>query len=162
MQGKWAVNKAGHFAPTEKPEFAYAFAGDMDWVDYTITAELINGQDAGLLVRAKDWDNCVFLVIRPVHKDLWWFVRRNGEWGGVLSPTALNFGPKPRLSVKVTVMGDVFTCYLDGKQVSQIKDATFPRGRIGVYIHPAEEGQAWDKVQVTLVERGAAVVAEKK
>ncbi len=34
--------------------------------------------------------------------------------------------------------------------MSQIKDGTFTKGRIGVYIHPAEAGQAWDNVEVIL------------
>ena len=151
MDGKWAVTRDGRFAPTEKPEFAFAFTGDREWRDYALKADLINGQDAGLLVRAQDWNNCVFLVIRPGKRDLWWFVRRNGQWGGVLAPMALPFGTKPLLKVKVLVTGDTYTCYLDGKKVSQIKDATFPKGRIGVYIHPAEPGQAWDNVEVVLL-----------
>ena len=147
-EGKWAVNKAGQFAPTEKPEFAYAFAGDVNWTDYTLKADLIGGQDAGLCVRAQDWNNCVFLVIRPGHKDLWWFVRRDGQWGGILAPSALESGPKPLTRVKVVVSGDRFLCYIDGKRVSEMKDGTLRRGRIGVYIHAAEPGQAWDNVEV--------------
>ncbi|MBI3945126.1 MAG: hypothetical protein HY321_04350 [Armatimonadetes bacterium] len=150
MAGKWAMNRKGHFAPTDAPEFAYAFTGDPTWGDYTVIAELINGQDAGLCVRALDWDNCVFIVIRPAHRDGWWFVRREGEWGGVLSPMKLDFDPKPRTKVKIVAAGDTITCFLDDKQVSRIKDDTFRRGRVGVYIHPAEAGQAWANVRVVL------------
>lgn len=157
MEGKWSVTKDGRFAPTEKPEFAFAFTGSLEWTDYVLKADLINGQDAGLCVRARDWDNCVFLVIRPGHKDLWWFVRRDGQWGGVLAPMALPFGPKPLLRVKVHVEGDTFTCYLDGQKMSQIKDSTFRKGRIGVYIHPAEEGQSWDNVEVILLDPSVKV-----
>ncbi len=149
-QGKWTITKEGRFAPTENPEFAYAFAGDLNWTDYILKADLINGQDAGLCVRAQDWSNCVLLVIRPGHRDLWWFVRRNGDWGGVLSPSTLPFGVKPVVKVKVEVTGDTFICYVNGKRVPAMKDATFRRGRIGLYLHPAEAGQAWDNVEVLL------------
>jgi hypothetical protein len=161
-EGDWSVTPDGHFAPTEKREYAYAFTGDPEWTDYELRADLINGHDAGLFVRAQDWDNCVFLVIRPAHRDLWWFVRRDGEWGAVLAPVTLEFGPKPVLPVTVTVVGDTYTCFIEDRPVSQIKDGTFPKGRIGVYIKPDWAGQAWDNLEVRQPGiTGAAVVSKR-
>jgi len=46
--------------------------------------------------------------------------------------------------------------------VSQIKDGTFPKGRIGVYIKPDWAGQAWDNLEVRQPGiTGAAVVSKR-
>ncbi len=112
--GDWKVAN-GALQQTAQKEFVRALAGDRDWTDYTLTlkARKISGSEG-------------FLILFHITDDddrIWWNLggwnntRHGIEMGGTVSDTPGSIETGRWYDIKVEVLGQSVTCYLDGKRI---------------------------------------------
>jgi len=160
VEGDWKVkNKA--YVETKQTEYAKTMAGDESWTDYTVECDItLVGQVqgggshdcAGLLVRADaKGENGYRFWIRtdPSRAQLSKWINNGFEHiqdniaAGVIAPDTTHH-------LKVTVEGNRITCFIDGKQVADVKDDSEHRinGRIGLITYVANE-PTFDNIMVS-------------
>ncbi|NOR46690.1 MAG: PEGA domain-containing protein [Methanosarcinaceae archaeon] len=127
--------------------FRFSLAGEQYWDDYILEADFLNAQDGGLLIRASDQDNGIALIVRPTNNDIYWHIRKGGNWGEVLSRSSLDHGPGEDLDVKIKAEGSEFKAYINGDLKTSFTTTEFQNGKIGIYLFQQPE-QYWDNVMV--------------
>ena len=113
------------------------------WTDYEVTAEIpMTSSWNGLLLRAnKDRSG---YVVRYANNILYWYEIYNGAYaessggGGyksiVASVSSLEgYQAEKPLSIKVTAVGNTFTIYAYGKEITKITDDTYASGTVGYW-----------------------------
>jgi hypothetical protein len=132
-------------------------AGDEEWTDYVMS------------VKAKPQDNDGFGVVFR-------FTDREHFYRLLFIEDGMNGGPLTRLDkragadyielwslrqgyntgretrIEVTVLGSRIQGAVDGRQLFEVNDSSFPRGKIGLFCY-AQNGQAFDDVKVGLKPR---------
>ncbi|RLG01025.1 MAG: hypothetical protein DRN49_02145 [Thaumarchaeota archaeon] len=143
--GNWKIVDGKYTATMGTLRFSTA--GDLSWRNYTIEADFINAKDGGLLVRAQDHNNGIALIIRPVYNDIYWHIRKNGNWGLMLERQELGHKPGENLRIRVEVKDDQFKAFVNGKLRTTLKTKEFPEGKIALYLYYPSD-QYWDNVVV--------------
>ncbi|GAB5518830.1 MAG: hypothetical protein RhofKO_10810 [Rhodothermales bacterium] len=141
----------------------HAVTGDASWTDYSLNA-IVKSNDndgIGLIVRYQDPDNYYRILLM---NDPAWSGR---DSSGVAVNTRLqriqNFVngepiilaenkvseayPSGFFSLTADVRGDTLRAYVDGAQILQAVDATYPSGRVGVLSY-ANQGVGYDDIRV--------------
>ena len=148
--GNWRVlfvdGNNGIYTATNEV-FRFSLAGEQYWDDYMLEADFLNAQDGGLLIRASDQDNGIALIVRPTNNDIYWHIRKGGNWGEVLSRSSLDHGPGEDLDVKIKAEGSEFKAYINGDLKTSLTTTEFQNGKIGIYLFQQPE-QYWDNVMV--------------
>ncbi|MBN1273933.1 MAG: hypothetical protein JXB26_16840 [Candidatus Aminicenantes bacterium] len=143
--GEWFIEDGLYKAL--KGSYRFSTVGNPDWKDYSIEADFINSKDGGILCRAQDHNNCVVLVIRPSHNDIYWKLRKNRGWGAEFGKEILGHQPGENLHVKVDVQGNKFMAFINGEIKTVMENPGFPSGKAGLYLY-LQDNQAWDNVIV--------------
>ncbi|MFB7676534.1 family 16 glycosylhydrolase [Kitasatospora purpeofusca] len=105
-----------------------------DWTNVAVEADVTldgDGQGAGLMARAKDDQNYYYLQLQPAKQQVA-LVRKVAGASTVLAtaPAVLTPGEVHRL--RLTVVDNTLTGYVDGVQKLVVDDFVFGTGRIGV------------------------------
>ncbi len=119
--GSWKVAN-GALQQTAQKEFVRALAGDREWTDYSLTlkARKISGSEG-------------FLILFHITDDedrIWWNLggwnntRHGIEMGGTVSDTPGSIETGRWYDIKVEVLGQSVTCYLDGKRIHHFNRPT--------------------------------------
>ena len=148
--GNWGVlfaDKSNGIYTANKDVFRFSLAGEKYWDDYILEADFLNAQDGGLLIRANDQDNGIVLIVRPTNNDIYWHIRKGGNWGEILGRSSLDHGLGEDLDVKIKAEGSEFKAYINGELKTSLITTEFQNGKIGIYQYKQPE-QYWDNVVV--------------
>ena len=148
--GDWKVIDGKYTA--RRGIFRFSSICDLDWADYSLEADFIMAKDGGFLVRAKNDDNGIILVVRPSRNDIYWAEvcwteGKTRGWGARYEVKTLGYNPGQDLHVRVEVRGDEFKAYVNGEIKTVFKSAEFPEPKVALYLY-RQSGQYWDNVVV--------------
>ena len=112
--------------------------GDELWADYTVTArfapESVKGR-TGIVFRYHN-DRCCYFFGVEGDKAVLKMVRHESElhkpFEKILSSHELSWKPGDTLLAEVTVSGAHIHAKINGTQLSEVDDTTYPRGQIGI------------------------------
>jgi hypothetical protein len=130
----------------------YLVAGDAGWKDYTlsVTAKPADDDAFGVVFRYQDPEHFYRLLFLqdglsggPITR----LDRREGADYTHLWSNTRGYHPGTELMIEVTVEGDMIRASLDGRQLFDLKDGKYRRGKIGLFCY-AQQGQAFDDVKV--------------
>jgi len=130
----------------------YLTAGEERWENYTLTltAKPEDDDGFGVVFRYQDPEHFYRLLLLqdgmsggPITR----LDRREGADYTELWSNQKGYRPGNEMAIEVTVHGDVITASVDGKQLCEVKDAHYSRGKIGLFCY-AQKGQAFDDVRV--------------
>lgn len=130
----------------------YLIAGDTSWQDYTLSVTAKPGDDDGfgVVFRYQDAEHFYRLLLLqdgmsggPITR----LDRREGADYTELWSNANGYRPGTEMAIEVTVHGDVITASIGGRILCEVKDASYSRGKIGLFCY-AQKGQAFDDVKV--------------
>jgi Flp pilus assembly pilin Flp len=136
-----------------------SFTGDEGWTDYVIelTSDLSQGKGFGVYFRATDPDsvNAYCFQYDPGHGHGAFLFRKVVNGHG-RSPSARVWAPKdydwhsgPR-DIRLEVIGNTYTAFVDGEQVAQLEDDSYTHGAIGLRTWDASRA-CFDNVSVTAI-----------
>ncbi len=134
----------------------YLVAGDAGWTDYafSVKAKPIDDDGFGVVFRYQDTEHFYRLVFLedgfsggPITR----LDRRQGPDYTQLWAMEKGYRPGAEVLIEVSVDGDVITASVDGKQLFEVKDSAYKRGKIGLFCY-AQKGQAFDDVRVAAKE----------
>lgn len=149
--GDWKVIDGKYTA--RRGIFRFSTICDLDWTDYSLEADFIKAKDGGFLIRARNDDNGIILVVRPSHNDIYWAEvcwteGKTRGWGAARHEVrALGYKSGQDLHVKVEVIGNEFKAYVNGEIKTVFKSAEFPEPKVALYLYH-QSGQYWDNVVV--------------
>lgn len=130
----------------------YLIAGDDGWEDYTLslTAKPEDNDGFGVVFRYQDAEHFYRLLLLqdgmsggPITR----LDRRVGADYTELWSNAKGYRPGSEMTIQVTVNGNVITASVDGRELFEVKDSSYSRGKIGLFCY-AQNGQAFDDVRV--------------
>lgn len=130
----------------------YLVAGEANWKDYTftVTAKPEDDDGFGVVFRYQDPDHfyrLLFLQDGMSGGPITRLDRREGADYTELWSNAKAYRPGSEMAIEITVDADVITASVDGKRLCEVKDASYSRGKIGLFCY-AQKGQAFDDVRV--------------
>lgn len=130
----------------------YLIAGEEGWEDYTLTltARAEDDDGFGVVFRYQDPEHfyrLLFLQDGMSGGPITRLDRREGADYTELWSNQKGYRPGVEMAIEVTVHRDVITASVDGKQLCEVKDALYSRGKIGLFCY-AQSGQAFDDVKV--------------
>jgi len=132
----------------------FLVAGDASWGDYSISLKAKPEDDDGfgVVFRFTDPEHFYRLVFLqdgfsggPVTR----LDKRNGEDYTELWSAIEGYRAGSELRIEIDVTGDLIRARLDGRQLFEVKDADYRRGKIGLFCY-AQNGQAFDDIKVIL------------
>jgi len=146
--GAWKVIDGKYTATTGI--FRFSSLCDFGRTDYTIEADFINAKDGGFVVRAKDDNNGIALIVRPSHNDIYWmeicWAEGKGRgWGNRYESRKLNHTPGENLHIRIEVRGSEFKAYVNEEVKTIFKSIEFTRPKIALYLYH-QSNQYWDNV----------------
>ena len=130
----------------------YLIAGDAGWEDYTLSvkAKPIDDDGFGIVFRYQDPEHFYRLLFLqdglsggPITR----LDMREGSNYTELWSVARGYRPGAEMVIDVKVAGDVIEASMDTKQLFEVRDASYRRGKIGLFCY-AQKGQAFDDVRV--------------
>jgi len=130
----------------------YLVAGDPGWQDYTLSvkAKPIDDDGFGVVFRYQDPEHFYRLLFLqdglsggPITR----LDRREGADYTELWLIEKGYRQGTEVTIEVRVDGDLISASLDGRQLFEVKDASYRRGKIGLFCY-AQNGQAFDDVRV--------------
>ena len=130
----------------------YLVAGDAGWEDYTLSvkAKPIDDDGFGVVFRYQDPDHFYRLLFLqdglsggPITR----LDRRKGSDYTWLWSVERGYRPATEVMIQVKVAGDKIAASVDGRQLFEVKDGSYGRGKIGLFCY-AQKGQAFDDVRV--------------
>jgi hypothetical protein len=130
----------------------YLVAGDAGWKDYTLSAKAkpIDDDGFGVVFRYQDPEHFYRLLFLqdglsggPITR----LDRREGADYTELWSIEKGYRPGAELMIEVRVTGDVIEASVDGRQLFEVRDGSYRRGKIGLFCY-AQKGQAFDDVRV--------------
>jgi len=130
----------------------YLVSGDSDWKDYTLSvkAKPIDDDGFGVVFRYQDAEHfyrLFFLQDGFSGGPLTRLDRREGADYTELWSAASGYLANTEITIDVTVAGEVIKASVDGRQLFEINDGSYKRGKIGLFCY-AQKGQAFDDVRV--------------
>ena len=132
----------------------YLAAGDSSWKDYhfSVRAKPGDNDGFGVVFRFKDPEHFYRLFMLDDQMSggpLTRLDKRNGaEYTEIWSARrGYKVGEEIRIDVELT--GAVIQASINGTELVQVKDDSYPTGKIGLFCY-AQQGQAFDDVRVTL------------
>ena len=130
----------------------YLIAGDAGWEDYTLSVTAKPGDDDGfgVVFRYQDAEHfyrLLFLEDGMSGGPITRLDRREGADYTELWSNAKGYRPGSEMTIQVTINGSLITASVDGRQLCEVKDASYSRGKIGLFCY-AQNGQAFDDVKV--------------
>ena len=130
----------------------FLIAGDAGWQDYTLslTAKPEDDDGFGVVFRYQDPEHfyrLLFLQDGMSGGPITRLDRREGADYTELWSNAKGYRSGSEMTIQVTVNGNVITASVDGRQLCEVKDASYSRGKIGLFCY-AQKGQAFDDVKV--------------
>jgi hypothetical protein len=130
----------------------YLIAGEAGWKDYTLslTAKPEDDDGFGVVFRYEDPEHfyrLLFLQDGMSGGPITRLDRREGADYTELWSNAKGYRPGSEMTIQVTVNVNVITASVDGRQLFEMKDASYSRGKIGLFCY-AQNGQAFDDVRV--------------
>ena len=155
---KWGVED-GEYCASSGGEHR-SFSGDEDWTDYEaeLQADLSKGNGFGVYFRATNPDavNAYCFQYDPGYgKGA--FLFRKVVNGRERSPSVVERPPKdyawhsgPR-DIRLRVVGNTYTAFVDGEQVAQLVDDSYPHGAVGLRTWDGSR-TCFDDVTVTSIE----------
>ncbi len=148
--GDWKVID-GKYTAT-RGIFRFSTICDLDWTDYSLEADFIKAKDGGFLIRAKNDDNGIVLVVRPSRNDIYWAEvcwteGKTRDWGARYEVRALGYKSGQDLHVKVEAIGNEFKAYVNGEIKTVFKSAEFSEPKVALYLYH-QSGQYWDNIVV--------------
>ena len=129
-------------------------AGDERWGDYSMSLKAKPDDDDGfgVVFRFTDEQHFYRLIFLqdgfsggPVTR----LDKRNGEDYTELWSSREGYRTGAEMHIVIDVDGDVIKANLNGRQLFEVKDGDYRRGKIGLFCY-AQNGQAFDDVKVTL------------
>lgn len=148
--GTWKVIDGKYTATTGI--FRFSSLCDFGQVDYNLEADFINAKDGGFVVRARDNNNGIALIIRPSHNDIYWteicWAEGKGRgWGNRYEIRKLNHTPGENLHIRIEVRGSEFKAYVNEEVKTIFKSIEFTRPKIALYLY-FQPNQYWDNVLI--------------
>jgi hypothetical protein len=130
----------------------YLIAGEAGWGDYTLslTAKPEDDDGFGVVFRYRDAEHfyrLLFLQDGMSGGPITRLDRREGADYTELWSNRKGYRPGSEMTIEVTVLGDLITASVDGRQLCEVNDAHYSRGKIGLFCY-AQRGQAFDDVKV--------------
>jgi hypothetical protein len=130
----------------------FLIAGEAGWQDYTlsVTAKPEDDDGFGVVFRYQDpahFYRLLFLQDGMSGGPITRLDRREGADYTELWSKEQGYRPGAEMAIEVTVHGDVITASVDGRQLREVKDSRYSRGKIGLFCY-AQKGQAFDDVKV--------------
>jgi hypothetical protein len=131
----------------------YLTAGSADWTDYTLSVKAKPSDDDGfgVVFRYQDPEHFYRLLLvqdgmsgGPITR----LDRREGADYTELWSSHTGYRTGRETLIEVEVNGDMIGARVDGRQLFEAKDGSYPRGKIGLFCY-AQKGQAFDDVRVT-------------
>ena len=130
----------------------YLVAGDAGWENYTLSvkAKPIDDDGFGVVFRYQDAQHFYRLLFLqdglsggPITR----LDRREGADYTELWSVARGYRPGAEVMIEVQVTGDVIEASMDAKQLFEVRDGSYKRGKIGLFCY-AQKGQAFDDARV--------------
>jgi Flp pilus assembly pilin Flp len=154
---KWGVDNGEYCADSGGKHSS--FTGDETWTDYVIDlqARLDKGNGFGVYFRATDPDavNGYCFQYDPGYgKGA--FLFRQVVNGREQSPSVVEWAPTdydwygPQRQIRVQVVGNTYTAFVDGVQVAQLVDDSYTRGAVGLHSWDGSD-VCFDDVTVTRI-----------
>ena len=133
---------------------SFLVAGDESWGDYSLSLKAKPEDDDGfgVVFRFADEQHFYRLIFLqdgfsggPVTR----LDKRNGEDYTELWSSIEGYRTGSEMHIGIDVDGDVIKANLNGRQLFEVKDGDYRRGKIGLFCY-AQSGQAFDDVKVIL------------
>jgi hypothetical protein len=130
----------------------YLVAGYESWSDYrlSVKAKPIDDDGFGLVFRFKDAEHFYRLIFLqdglsggPITR----LDKREGADYTEIWSVGKGYRPGQEMMIVVTVTGDLIRADVDGKQLFEVKDGAYARGKVGLFCY-AQSNQAFDDVMV--------------
>lgn len=113
----------------------YATAGDSGWTNYAVSARvsLFDGEGyPGLLARFSDTDNYYMCRVNKVSEARAEFSSKLAGTSTVITSLPLATTTGSWYTLRMTVQGGTIRCYVDGRTVGAVTDASLGSGKIGI------------------------------
>lgn len=132
----------------------FLVAGDAGWGDYSLSLKAKPEDDDGfgVVFRFTDPEHFYRLIFLqdgfsggPVTR----LDKRNGEDYTELWSSSEGYRTGAEMCIDIDVDGDVIKAILNGRQLFEVKDGDYRRGKVGLFCY-AQSGQAFDDVKVIL------------
>ncbi len=130
----------------------YLVAGDAGWKDYTLSlkAKPTDDDGFGVVFRYQDSEHFYRLLFLedglsggPITR----LDRREGADYTELWSVARGYRTSTEMTIEVSADGDVIKASVDGRQLFEVTDGSYKRGRVGLFCY-AQKDQAFDDVRV--------------
>jgi hypothetical protein len=130
----------------------YLVAGDVGWKDYSLVlkAKPTDDDGFGVVFRYQDPEHFYRLLFLQDGLSGGPFTRldrREGADYTELWSVGKGYRTGAELTIEVSVDGDVIRASVDGRQLFEVKDGSFRKGKIGLFCY-AQKGQEFDDVRV--------------
>jgi hypothetical protein len=130
----------------------YLIAGDTSWKDYTmtLTARPTDDDGFGVVFRYQDSEHfyrLLFLEDGLSGGPLTRLDKREGPDYTELWSIQKGYRPSSTVTISVSVEGDVIKAWVDSRQLFEVRDKEFRRGKVGLFCY-AQSGQAFDDIRV--------------
>jgi hypothetical protein len=147
--GEWKVE--GDELIQTRETTATLFFGDKAWTDYDVSFESITlrgSEGCKLSFRVEDQVNYYcFAEGTNAGKTIESACVIAGQWRRVFPPLPRRFVPNRWSRMKVEARGNRFRCFVDGDQVFEFQDDSFPRGQIA--LGTWDSSVRWRNIKVT-------------
>jgi hypothetical protein len=130
----------------------YLVAGETSWKDYTlsVTAKPEDDDGFGVVFRYQDAEHfyrLLFLQDGMSGGPITRLDRREGANYTELWSNPKGYRPGTAMDIEITLDANVITASVDGRVLCDVKDASYSRGKVGLFCY-AQKGQAFDDVRV--------------
>jgi len=131
----------------------YAFTGSPNWTDYSVSARVMSEDDdtIGLIFRYRNEDSCYVLGWNKQDKELR-FSKIVDDKTTQLVLTNLGYEEERWYRLKVEVVGDEMSAFIDGEKIFSVVDDDLSRGMVGLYCH-GNDGSYFDDFEVREISR---------
>jgi hypothetical protein len=132
----------------------FLVAGDTAWEDYQLSVKSKPGDDDGfgIVFRFRDAQHfyrLLFLNDGLSGGPLTRLDKREGDDYSEIWSAQKGFFKGTEMLIEVEVEGDTVRAVVDGKTLFETRDASYRRGKIGLFCY-AQSGQSFDNVRVVL------------
>jgi len=131
----------------------YLVAGDTSWSDYTMRVKAKPADDDGFgvvfrFVDAEHYYRLIFVQDGFNGGPITRLDKRDGADYTELWSIAKGYRSEAEMSIEVEVEGESLSARVDGRELFEVKDGAYRRGKVGLFCY-AQNGQAFDDVKVS-------------